>query len=167
MSQPFRPHCRARLGAHTRVLTRLVVLWLIALVLPLQGAGVGALGALGAAHVHQRSATALVLEDVRRWKPASPARSQTHAPSWFGHAHAEAAPKRHHHALSDQSVVRSDHDPADADEAAGSGALSVLAMIPATPAWLDVGGAAAVRATPSWRPRSGFTRHPERPPKFG
>ena len=148
-----------------RPLTRLVVLWLIALVLPLQGAAAGVFGALGPAHLHQRAASTLVLEDVRRWRPAPTL--QAHAPGGFGHAHARAAPQRHHHAADDGSVVRTGADPADADEAPGASAVPVLALIPEGPTWLHRHDPMAAVARPLWSLRTGFTRHPARPPKFG
>lgn len=159
-----RPHL-----TFTRPLARALVLWLIALVLPLQGTAAGVFAALGPAHLHaspqKRAADTLVLEDVRRWKPA--AASQAHAPGWLGHVHTGAAPQRHHHGADDGSVVRTGSDAVDDDAAAGVTAVPVLALIPAGPAWLLRHAPVAAQARAQWRPRTGFTRQPERPPKFG
>lgn len=153
----------------THPMARALVLWLVALVL-LQGTAAMVFGALGRSHTHspvqQRAAAAtLVLEDVRRWKPA-PVR-QARAPGGFGHRHTGAAAQRHHHAADDGSVVRSAADPTEADEAGGPSAVPVLALIPAGPAWLHRHQPVAAEARAPWRLRTGFTRHPERPPKFG
>lgn len=145
-------------------MARALVLWLVALLL-LQGTAALVFGALGPSHLHQRAAETPVLEDVRRWKPA-PVR-EVHAPTWYGHVDSGAAMQRHHHAADDGSVVRSAGDSADADEAAGAVAVPVLALIPAGPAWLHRHDPVAAEACASWHPRTGFTRPPERPPKFG
>ena len=151
-------------------ITRLIVLWLLAFVLPLQGAAVGVFSAMGPAHVHQRVEAPLVLEDVRRWRSAPAAKAPAFATAfaWVGHAHAGAAPQRHHHTADDASVVRAEAigplDSADTDEALGAGALSVLALIPAVPAWADAAAAADPAARPPWALRTSFIAFPDRPP---
>ena len=143
--------------------TRVVVLWLLAIVLPLQGAAVGIFGALGPAHVHKAADAPLVLEDVRRWKPAP--RAQAHVFTAFGHFHASATPQRHHHAVDDGSVVRTDADAADADEAPGASAVSVLALIPSMTMQVPSSAAAERNHGPLWAASTGFVHPPERPPR--
>lgn len=126
--------------------TRLLVMWLLALVLPLQGAAVAVFAAKGPVHLHNVAATApLVLEDLRRWKPTIAATARVAAP--FGHVHASAEAQRHHHARDDGSVIRTPDETADADGALGSGAPSVLALIPAAGAWGTPERVAAAHAT--------------------
>ena len=156
-------------------ITRFIVLWLLAFVLPLQGAAVGVFSAMGPAHVHQRVEAPLVLEDVRRWRAAPVAKAPALATAfstalaWVGHSHASAAPQRHHHTADDDSVVRTgDAGPPDSpptDEALGASALSVLALIPAVPAWADAATPADAAARPPWTLRTGFVAFPDRPPK--
>ena len=155
-------------------------MWLVAVVLPLQGAAVGVFSAMGPAHIHQRAEAPLVLEDVRRWRPppVASAPAYTTALAWVGHAghaghlHPDAAPQRHHHAADDGSMVRtganSPLDSADADEALGASALSalsVLALIPAVPAWADATAPTDAASRPHWALRTGFVDFPDRPPK--
>lgn len=149
-------------------------MWLMAFVLPLQGTAVGVFSAMGPAHIHPRAETPLVLEDVRRWRPAPVASAPAHAAAlaWLGHSHPEAAPQRHHHAADDGSVLRtganSPLDNADADEALGAGALSalsVLALIPALPAWAEAAASTGAASRPPWAMRTGFVDFPDRPPK--
>lgn len=117
----------------TRV-TRLLVLWLLALVLPLQGAALGVFAAKGPAHLHRAAAApVLVLEDTRRWKPVTA--MPGHANVQFVHLHNSAAKQRHLHARDDGSVMGSADATVDTDEALGTSALSVLALIPELGAW--------------------------------
>ena len=155
---PFAP------ARFTSRLTRSVVLWLLAVVLPVQGAAVGVFTALGPAHVHRAPDAPLVLHDVRRWKPA--VATPTHVFAGWGHFHAGTAPQRHHHAIDDGSVVRSAADTPDADEALSASALSVLALIPAVPAWAPPRATASLDAHPLWAPQTGFIRLLDRPPRL-
>lgn len=140
---------------------------LIAIVLPLQGAALGVFNVLGPNHLHQPvTAAALVLEDVRRWRPSTAA-PPPHVFAALGHFHAAAKPQqRHYHPADDASVERT-RDGQDADDAVNAGAalVVVLALIPAGVVW-----AAPIppepRATRSlWSVRTGFVDLPERPPK--
>ena len=146
-------------------------MWLVAFVLPLQGTAVGVFSALGPAHIHQRAEAPQVLEDVRRWRstPVSSAPAYAAALAWVGHSHPDAAPQRHHHGADDASVVRTGEnsplDTADADEALGASALSVLALIPAVPAWADATAPTAAASRPPWAMRTGYVDFPDRPPK--
>ena len=147
--------------------TRLLVMWLLALVLPLQGAALGVFAAKGPAHLHKvAAATApLVLDDVRRWRVAPVA--EPHVLVALGHTHAGNASQRHYHARSDASVVVTGADAPDTDEAVGAGGLSVLALIPSLAA--PGAGSAAPPAVPhsGWQPRTGFTVPLDRPPRLG
>ena len=145
-------------------LTRTIVLWLLALVLPLQGAAVGVFTAMGPAHVHRiAEAAPLVLTDFRRWKPTPVA--QAHVFAALGHFHAGAASQRHYHDVDDESVVRIEANAPDADEALSAAAVSVLALIPAVMAWVAPQAVASLDAGPLWAPRTGFTGRLERPPR--
>ena len=153
---------------------RFVVMWLAAFVLPLQGTAVGVFSAMGPAHIHQRAEAPLVLEDVRRWRPAPVASAPAYAAAlaWVGHSHPDVAPQRHHHAADDDSVLRTEAnsplDCADADEALGASALSalcVLALIPALPAWADAATSTEAASRAPWAMRTGFVEFPDRPPK--
>lgn len=149
--------------------TRLLVLWLLAFVLPLQGTALAVFAAKGPAHLHtaanlKAGARPLVLEDVRRWKPSLVAGS--HLRSAREHTHAGRSPLRHHHARSDASVVVTGADAPETDEAVGSGGLSVLALIPSLT--LPSAGEAAPPTVPrfGWQPRTGFTVRLDRPPRL-
>ena len=150
--------------------TRLLVLWLLALVLPLQGAAIGVFAAKGPAHLHaaanpRAAARPLVLDDVRRWKPSPLAGS--HLRSAREHTHGGHSPLRHHHGRSDASVVLTGTDAPETDEAVGAGGLSVLALIPllAPPRAGDVSPPAVPRS--GWQPSTGFTVPLDRPPRLG
>ena len=163
MSSPYRALLAQRI-------TRLLVLWLLALALPLQGAALGVFGAQGPAHLHMAAnpsaaARPLVLDDVRRWKTAPIA--QPHVLASVGHFHTSPSAQRHHHARNDASVVATGADAPDTDEAVGSGGLSVLALIPSLAS--PRAGEAAAPAVPhsGWQPRTGFTVPLDRPPRLG
>ena len=145
-------------------LTRIVVLWLLALVLPLQGAAVGVFTAIGPAHVHRAAeAPPLVLTDFRRWKPTPLA--QAHVFAALGHFHAGTVSQRHYHGVDDGSVVRTDANAPDADEALSAAAVSVLALIPAAMMWAAPHAAAPLDAGPLWALRTGFIGPLDRPPR--
>lgn len=148
----------------TARLTRTVVLWLLALVLPLQGAAVGVFTAMGPAHVHRAAeGPPLVLTDFRRWKPSSVA--PVHVFAALGHFHAGTASQRHHHDADDGSVVRTEANAPDADEALSAAAVSVLVLIPAVMMWAAPHTVPSLDAGPLWAPRTGFTGRLDRPPR--
>ena len=157
----------------SRRLTRTLVMALLAIVLPVQGAAAGVFSAIGPAHLHQSvraaPAAALVLEDFRRWKPAPVV--QTHVFTALGHVHAGASPQRHHHAVDDASVVRTGGDGPldgpDADGALSASAVSVLALIPGAAVWTAAEATADPATRPSWTWLTGFTQPLERPPQQG
>jgi hypothetical protein len=146
-------------------LTRAMVLCLLAIVLPLQGAAAAAFSAIGPAHVHKAEATPLVLEDLRRWRPAPVA--QAHVFTALGHFHASAAPQRHHHATDDASTVRTEANGPDADEALSVSSVPLLAPIPAVQTWQPLRAATAPDAGPLWALRTGFRGRLDRPPQRG
>lgn len=140
------------------------MLWLLALVLPLQGAALVVFAAKGPAHLHGVAATTpLVLEDLRRWKPsiASTARVTARA----GHVHGSAAAERHHHARDDSSVIRTPDDTGDADGALGTSAPPVLAMIPAQGAWGTPERVVAANAAPLDALKTRHVSPLDRPPR--
>lgn len=145
--------------------TRLLVMWLLAFVLPLQGAAVALFATKGPAHLHKIATTApLVLEDLRRWKPAMATIARV-TPA-LGHVHASAVAQRHHHARDDGSVVRVPDDTADADEALGaSAAPSMLALIPAAVAWGTPERVVAAHAPPWDALKTRYVSPLDRPPR--
>ena len=154
--------------AFTRRCTRILVLWLLATVLPLQGAAVGVFAAMGPAHIHLRADVApRVLEDFRRWRPAPV--PQAHVFTSLGHFHAIGAPQRHYHGFDDASVVRTGDDgplsSPDADEATSASLASVLALLPTPMAWAPPTAPDARATRPRWQPQTGFIALLERPPK--
>ena len=82
-------------------------MWLLVSFLALQSISVNFSLARGPAHVHSKPAPLLVLEDVRRSAHFAPEKSLSQA--WLGHSHRIA--ERHHHSLTDPTVVL---DPDDA-----------------------------------------------------
>ena len=144
-------------------LTRVVVLWLLALVLPLQSAAVGVFTAIGPAHVHRAAEAPLVLTDFRRWRPTPVAKA--HVFTAVGHFHAGTASQRHYHNVDDGSVVRTEAKAPDADEALSAAAVSVLALIPAVAMWAAPRATASIDTGPLWALRTGFTGPLDRPPR--
>ena len=139
-------------------------MWLLALVLPLQGTAIGVFAAKGPTHLHKVAAAApLVLQDLRRWKPALAATS--HAGALFGHVHASAAAQRHHHARDDGSVISTGDETADADEALGASAPPVLALIPVAGAWGSPERVVAAHAPPSGALQTRHVSPLDRPPR--
>ncbi len=139
-------------------------MWLLALVLPLQGAALGVFAAKGPAHLHRAAAaTPLVLEDLRRWKPTIAVTPRVAAP--FGHVHAGNVARRHHHARNDGSVISAADETADADEALGASAPSVLALIPVACAWGSPERVAAARAPSSGALQTRCVSPLDRPPR--
>lgn len=139
-------------------------MWMLALVLPLQGTAAVVFAAMGPAHGHRAaSAAAPVLEDFRRWQPA--VQREDHVFAALGHFHAIDTPQRHHHARSDASVVSVAMDVGDADEATGASAVAVLAPIPGVVTWLPPAPASVDASGPLWPPLTGFVLPLDRPPR--
>jgi hypothetical protein len=145
----------------------MLVLWLLAVVLPLQGAAVGVFGVNGPLHVHRAANAPLVLEDVRRWK-APQARFESHGSHALAGPHGGAFAQRHHHAGVDPSVVSTPDDRPGADEAIGVAGLALLATAPGAAPW-HAPDAASRGVSPRlrWSWCSGFTTPLERPPRRG
>ena len=149
----------------SRRLARLLVMWLLAIVLPLQSTAVGVFAAKGPSHVHRAAAATLVLEDVRRWKPAPVARGPVFASLAHSHEHAGGQALRHLHGRDDASVVTTGDDTELADEALGASSLSVLALIPAFALPSHHEAASPEMARAGWRPLTGFIEPLDRPPR--
>ncbi len=144
-------------------------MWLLALVIPLQGTAAGVFGVLGPSHIHrgaQRAPAALVLEDVRRWK-APVAEVPVHLLAGFGHFHAGADAKRHRHATGDDSVVALKGEPVDGDEAPGLDIVSGLALVPTVAVWTSAAQGSAHGAWRPWSARCVSVEPLERPPPQG
>ena len=141
--------------------TRVVVLWLLAVVLPVQGAAVSVFTAKGPAHVHKPAEAPLVLEDIRRWKPAPVLRA--HVFTALGHFHAGAAPQRHLHAGDDGTVVPTAADEPEAD--AAPGAVPVLVLIPDIAVHAPPRTSDRITPGPLWALRTGFIEPLDRPPR--
>jgi hypothetical protein len=140
---------------------RVIVTWLLALVLPVQGTAVGIFAVIGPAHVHTTTQSPVVLEDFRRWRPAPAV--QTHVFADWGHFHAGAAPQRHHHDVHDGSVVRTDVD--DADEALDANVPAALALIPSVATYAPPRATGATAARPLWAMQTSFVEPLDRPPR--
>jgi hypothetical protein len=151
----------------SRRVTRTLVLWLLAALLPLQGAAVGVFGVNGPLHLHRTANSPLVLEDVRRWK-APQAHSESHMFGAFGDRHGGLFAQRHHHARADRSVVSTPDEQPGADEAIGVAALSLLATAPMAAPWhLPEVASGGDPSLLSWSWCTGFTTPLERPPREG
>lgn len=157
--------------AFSRRPLRLVLMWLLALVLPMQGSAVGMFTVLGPAHTHQATDSSLVLTDFRRWKSA-PVRG----PDVFafpGHFHGSATARRHHHSAADTTVIRTGEDSvsrsADVEDGLNASVafVSLLALMPAVAPWAPAALDNSFGRRPLWRPVTGFNPPLDRPPKCG
>ena len=161
--------CQGRTLIHARL--RPVLVWLLALLLPMQAMAAGVFTVMGPAHFHKPSQAPLVLNDFRRWHP-SPL-PQPAAFAFSGHSHGAATQQRHHHARGDASVVRSGQDgpmnSLDADEgpSAAASLASVLAILLEWPAWKPCPSVAPLASHAGWALLTGFDRPPDRPPMRG
>ena len=121
-------------------LNRRLLIWLLAFALPVQAAACATAAVRGPAHVHQRAAGAVALEDFRRAPPHGVFLDRRVAPD-LGHAHVHAfdLPQRHPHARFDPSVVKlgggADAAIADENAAPASSAAAFVAVLPAPPPW--------------------------------
>jgi hypothetical protein len=169
------------LAPFTRRRLRLLVLWLLAGVLPLQGMTAAAFTMLGPAHTHEAATQAqpLRLVDFRRHvagiAPHSHAleHAAMHETATSGHAHASAAPQRHWHAHDDAQVLDPDDASAlqrlDNDDGHGLSAslATVLAWVPSHPAWAAQAASAQRACAALWAPSCGAIERLERPPRLG
>jgi len=145
-----------------------LLVWILAVLLPLQAAAASALAARGPLHIH-RAPVIVVLEDVRRMSTPGTI-AVRHVATVLGHFHA-GLPERHRHALDDASVVAiDDGGTATLD---GGATLAVAAFVggAAPPAarfdWSPT-APTDVRAThDAWTPRTHDPAPPERPPRHG
>jgi hypothetical protein len=156
---PFAP------SPFTRRVTRVVVLWLMATLLPLQSSAAAMLAALGPAHMHRQAPAPLVLEDFRRWKALPVARRPAFATT--AHVHAGLSVRRHHHVADDASVVPVPAAEPAGDEAAGAGSVAALALIPASAVWRADAVRSRAVGHAGWRLQTGFAVRRDRPPKQG
>ena len=144
-----------------------ILVWLLAVLLPLHAAAASALAVRAPLHVH-RAPAIVVLEDVRRAStPAAVAIRHVALP--FGHFHS-GAPERHRHAVGDASVVVLDDGGSAALDATAVLAAAAFAANAAPPAaafaWSDA-APRDVRATRSaWSPCSRDPDRIERPPRL-
>ena len=148
---------------------RLVPMWLLAVVLALQGMTVGIFSALGPSHIHKAAQSILVLQDVRHWKPSPVRKSALSA--LLGHSHGSASAQRHHHAFDDLSVINLDVDSAangsGVDEGLSAGALlaSFWPLSSHFVTWQPLHGSNALAARPFWTSTSVVVMPHDRPPK--
>lgn len=142
-----------RAGALAR---RRIVVWLLALVLPLQGLAATLVQVRGPAHVHARSEARTVLVDFRR-------------PPSLAHVHAHGV-AHHHHGADDASVTFVDGDrfgdaqPHDAGTA-GDAAGAFLPLPAEAVRWLGAAIGHLRRAGPAWTPTTTDPTRLERPPR--
>lgn len=148
-------------------LGRLLV-WMLAVLSPLQAAAASVLAVRGPLHVH-RAPAVVVLEDVRRASTA-PAIVVRHVALPIGHFHA-GVPERHRHAIDDASVVVLDDGGSttlDRDAALAAAAFAASAAPPAARFVWSARSPRDVRAmTEPWTPRTHDPAPPERPPRRG
>jgi hypothetical protein len=143
-----------------------LLVWILAVLLPLQATAANALAARGPLHVHRVQAI-VVLEDVRR-ASTQPTVAARHVALAVGHFHARV-PERHQHALDDASVVTIDDGASatlDGATALAAAAFAGSAAPPTTPVvWSDA-SPRDVRATrTAWSPLSRDPERIERPPR--
>lgn len=152
---------------------RLLVVWLLALVVPLQGLAVCLLQVRGPGHAHvQATEDTLLGADFRR----NLGRRMTVDPvrrvlleAAHGHPHFEA--RFHYHAMDDASVRYVDGDGfggalGDDGGAAGDG-LAWFVPLPASGVrWSDPGQGALPDAGPRWTPTGAFRPRLDRPPSL-
>lgn len=161
--------CPSRSFVHARV--RRVLIWLLALLLPMQAMAAGVFTVMGPAHFHKPSDAPLVLTDFRRWH-VTPLR-QPPVFTFSGHSHGAAAQQRHHHASRDASVVRSGQDgpmnrpEVDEGTSAAASLASVLAMILAWLAWEPSRSVGPLASHAGWALLTGFDAPLDRPPMRG
>lgn len=150
-------------------LARPLLVWLLALICPLQASAALAFAVEGPLHSHRLAARAAVLIDFRR-DIAPAVGAESHTVFGLGHFHVHAAAQRHRHAESDASVVRSTADLAGqlaSDE--GGGLLislaSFLAMISSSNSWQPPAAAHALPMPMLWSASDCTPRRTERPPR--
>ena len=149
--------------------TRLVLLWLLAVVLPLQGMAVVVFSALGPAHFHKQTQAAIVLTDFRRSTPSAVREANLFA--FLGHSHGPATVQRHYHAFDDASVVALDADAAgnssSVDEGLSAGTLlaAFWALRPDIVSWGPSQASNALASRPFWASMTVVVEPLERPPK--
>ena len=147
------------------------LIWLLALLLPLQATAAGVFTVMGPAHYHKLSQAPLVLNDFRRWHPTP--LPQTQAFALLGHSHGAAAQQRHHHASGDPSVVRTAQDgpmnspEVDEGPSAAASLASVLAMLPECVPWEPSRSVGPLATRAEWALLTGFDAPLDRPPMRG
>lgn len=149
---------------------RLLVMWSMAFVLPLQVAAVGVFAAKGPAHVHSaRPAAKPVPEEMRRARSAPQVfvHVATPKPHSHSHSHGDHAEQRHHHDHDDASVVATHTDSPETDEAVGPSGLPVLALSPGFGSEASRAGSMQAVSGGGWSLRTGFVVPAERPPRQG
>ena len=155
--------------AVNRRFTRLALMWLLAVVVPLQGMAVGIFTALGPSHIHKAAKSVLVLEDVRRWKP-SPVRESKVRTLW-GHSHESASTQRHYHRFDEVSVVNQGIDVSangssvDDGLSTGSFLASFWVLKSEAAAWQPLQASNVLASRPSWTSMSVVVEPHDRPPK--
>ena len=144
-------------------------IWLLALVLPLQGLTGLLAQVAGPSHVHQLGAGAPLLVDFRRAPGPSEDSRVAAARARHGHGHAGDATERHPHHFDDATVRYVDgsrfgdasaHDPGAASDA-------VAAFLPlwfSSPFWLLSDISHWRRDAPSWNPTAADSVRLDRPP---
>ena len=155
--------------AVNRRFTRLVLMWLLTVVVPLQGMAVGIFTALGPSHIHKSAKSVPVLEDVRRWRQ-SPVRESKVQTLW-GHFHESASSQRHHHRFDDVSVVNQGIDStangSGVDDALSTGSLlaSFWVLSSEAAAWQPLQASNILASRPFWTSTSVVVEPHDRPPK--
>ena len=158
-ARPVRPASR-----HS--IPRLLLVWLLAGLLPLQALVALALAVNGPAHRHLPAAsTRLVLDDFRR-APMRRLSPETHG---LAHVHDGGLAERHHHAQADPTVVVDAIDALQTDPTDDlSGGLSLgafVGLVSVGPRWPADPASLRAEGLPCGQPQSHHPALPERPPR--
>jgi hypothetical protein len=142
------------------------LVWLLALLLPMQGVTAAALMAMGPLHVHKHVESAPAHAHARQRASALEPRT-AHILAAFGHVHASAAAERHHHPHADASVVHAaEHAGPDRDDNRVSPSLaSFVALVSQNAEPLPAGGAQPLVEPPAWFALTRYPKGIERPPR--
>ncbi len=150
----------------TGLLSRRALVWLLVGFLTLQGISVSFSMAQGQAHVHLKPVSILVLEDGRRAGHLTSENTLSH--EWWGHSHQTSL--RHHHSLTDPTVVLEPDGAAltAADEGALTHDLAISAFVAVLMLafWWAPANLSQQRAQRNlWQPSFVTARLLERPPQ--
>ena len=141
---------------------RRIVLWVLVLMLPLQGMAATLRTALGPLHVHRYAEVQHV--DFSHGTPVRPTDDNQVLVS-AAHGHDDAAPARHHHSHDDASVERLGNDTADDGDAAAPAVAPFAALMPSACSWQTSDAAHVYAMCNAWPLLTHVPMAIERPPR--